>query len=144
MKRAIIIMIVSIHIAAAAAFTAANSDTDGGFDLSWNTVDGGGGESSGGAFTLAGTIGQADAPGSGAPLTGGGFEVIGGFWAGGGPAIPCPADITGDGQINVSDLLAVISAWGVCPGCPADINADGQVNVTDLLMVINGWGACAP
>ena len=26
-----------------------------------------------------------------------------------------PGDVTGDGQIDVSDLLAVLGAWGVCP-----------------------------
>lgn len=56
---------------------------------------------------------------------------------------PCPADITGDGAVNVSDLLAVINSWGPCPGCGADINGDGQVNVTDLLAVINSWGPCS-
>ena len=32
---------------------------------------------------------------------------------------PCPTsclgDVTGDGQVNVSDLLAVIAVWGACP-----------------------------
>jgi hypothetical protein len=58
---------------------------------------------------------------------------------------PCLADINNDGSVNVSDLLAVISAWGVCPipnNCPADINDDGTVNVADLLAVITSWGAC--
>ena len=57
------------------------------------------------------------------------------------------ADITGDGIVNVDDLLAVINSWGVCQPppapCPADIappTADGMVNVLDLLMVINQWG----
>lgn len=57
----------------------------------------------------------------------------------------CPADITGDGTVNVSDLLAVINAWGPCPKggvCPADITGDGTVNVSDLLAVINAWGPC--
>ncbi len=57
---------------------------------------------------------------------------------------PCPADVSNDGQVNVTDLLAVINAYGPCAGCPADINHDGQVNVTDLLAVINAWGPCAP
>ncbi len=59
----------------------------------------------------------------------------------GGPP-PCPADINGDGNVNVTDLLAVIGAWGACPGCPADINGDDVVNVTDLLAVIGAWGPC--
>lgn len=59
---------------------------------------------------------------------------------------PVIGDITGDGAINVPDLLAVIEAWGSCPAppqqCPADIapaGGDGAVNVTDLLAVINNW-----
>ncbi len=61
---------------------------------------------------------------------------------------PVPADINGDGHVNVIDLLAVINSWGACPAppaaCPADIapppSGDGMVNVADLLMVINNWG----
>lgn len=53
----------------------------------------------------------------------------------------CPADITGDAVVNVSDLLAVIEAWGGSSG-PADINQDGIVNVVDLLEVVGSWGDC--
>jgi hypothetical protein len=64
--------------------------------------------------------------------------------------MPCPADITDNGLVNISDLLAVISAWGPCMsgplGCPEDIapppNGDGVVGIGDLLAVISGWGAC--
>lgn len=64
------------------------------------------------------------------------------------PAGPvCPADINGDNQVGVSDLLAVINAWGACggtcpPACTGDINGDCSVGVTDLLTVINSWGPC--
>lgn len=54
---------------------------------------------------------------------------------------PCPSDITGDGVVNVNDLLAVISAWGSGSG-PADVTGDGFVNVNDLLAVISAWGPC--
>ena len=40
------------------------------------TVDGGGGTSKGGAFSLSGTAGQADA----GQMTGGSFTLSGGFW----------------------------------------------------------------
>lgn len=65
----------------------------------------------------------------------------------GGIPTPCPPDINGDNQVNVSDLLAVINGWGACPApcppnCPADVNDDCAVNVSDLLAVINAWGAC--
>ena len=53
------------------------------------------------------------------------------------PAIP--GDVNGDGMVNVTDLLAIMDAWGSCDGCPADLNDDGLVNVTDLLIVIGNW-----
>jgi len=53
----------------------------------------------------------------------------------------CPADTNGDGTVNVTDILAVVGAWGESGG-PADINGDGVVDVTDLLTVVNAWGAC--
>ena len=55
---------------------------------------------------------------------------------------PCPADITGDGVVDVLDLLAVLGAWGDCPGCPQDITGDGVVDVLDLLEVLAAWGPC--
>jgi uncharacterized repeat protein (TIGR01451 family) len=51
-------------------------------EIRWFTVDGGGGmTSSGGTFTVGGTIGQPDA---GTQMTGGVFIVTGGFWGSGG------------------------------------------------------------
>jgi len=47
----------------------------GPYDLSWNSIDGGGGLSSGGPYTLEGTIGQPDAGYS----SGGEYELMGGF-----------------------------------------------------------------
>jgi len=48
-----------------------------GFDLTWSTVDGGGGTSTGGVFSLQGTIGQPDA----GTLVGGSYTLQGGFWS---------------------------------------------------------------
>ena len=62
------------------------------------------------------------------------------------PPNTCPADIDHNGQVNVDDLLAVISAWGPCNNCPPDIHpppdGNNQVNVDDLLLVISSWGPC--
>jgi hypothetical protein len=62
----------------AALTTFARAQSGGRFDLSWSTIDGGGGTSSGGQFQLSGTIGQPDA----GTLTGGTFKLEGGFWSG--------------------------------------------------------------
>ena len=48
------------------------------YSIDWFTVDGGGGTSSGGIYSVSGTIGQPDA---GAPMTGGNFSITGGFWS---------------------------------------------------------------
>lgn len=42
----------------------------------------------------------------------------------------CDGDITGDGEVNVSDLLAVIADW------------DNPYTVADILAAIDGWGPC--
>jgi hypothetical protein len=47
------------------------------YTIDWFTLDGGGGQSSGGAYTLNGTIGQPDAGAS----SGGAYTLHGGFWA---------------------------------------------------------------
>ena len=54
----------------------------------------------------------------------------------------CGADTNCDGDVNVTDLLAVISSWGPCMSCDADVNSDDTVDVSDLLMVIDAWGSC--
>jgi hypothetical protein len=48
------------------------------YSIDWFTVDGGGGTSTGGVFTVTGTIGQPDA---GPTMTGGSFSLDGGFWS---------------------------------------------------------------
>ena len=51
----------------------------------------------------------------------------------------CAADVTGDGYVNVSDVLNIISAWGTPNG---DITGDNITNVSDLLVVIGDFGPC--
>ena len=48
------------------------------YSIDWFTIDGGGGVSASGDYTLSGTIGQPDATG---PTSGGNFSLTGGFWS---------------------------------------------------------------
>ena len=48
------------------------------YAIDWSKVAGGGGTSTGGVYSVSGTIGQPDA---GGPMTNGQYSVIGGFWA---------------------------------------------------------------
>ncbi len=59
-----------------------------------------------------------------------------------GPDAGCPADVTGDGTVDVVDLLAVLAAWGPCPDCPEDITGDDEVTVLDLIELLSAWGPC--
>jgi hypothetical protein len=76
-SRAMVLVTIVLLLAASTAL--ALSD----FDISWWTVDGGGGTASGGSYTLIGTIGQPDAE----VLTGGDYTLGGGFWGGGAAAV---------------------------------------------------------
>ncbi|MEE2819863.1 MAG: agmatine deiminase family protein [Planctomycetota bacterium] len=59
------------------------------------------------------------------------FEIIGGTLVG---------DVTGDGLINITDILVVMANWGPCFGnCPTDLNGDDQTGVSDLLIIISNW-----
>ncbi len=48
------------------------------YTIDWYKVAGGGGTSTGGTYSVSGTIGQPDASG---PMTGGSYSLTGGFWA---------------------------------------------------------------
>ena len=62
-----------IGLLAAATFAYAQS-----YSINWYIIDGGGGTSTGGVYSVSGTIGQHDA---GGPLTNGNYSLTGGFWA---------------------------------------------------------------
>jgi len=48
------------------------------YSVDWSKISGGGGTSTGGVYSVSGTIGQADASGA---MSGGNYSVTGGFWA---------------------------------------------------------------
>src|SRR5438477_7358738 len=79
------------------------------YAIDWLTLDGGGGASSGGSFTLTGTIGQPDT----GTLSGGNYSLQGGFW----PAIVLPS--TGEAPtllIQLSSASIVILWSPATPG----------------------------
>jgi hypothetical protein len=57
---------------------------------------------------------------------------------------PCPADCAspGDGNVNVTDLLALLAKWGMPGGGSCDTDGSGLVDVTDLLALLAAWGVC--
>jgi hypothetical protein len=122
--------------------------------IMWYKVAGGGGASTGGTFTLRGTIGQHDA---GPAMSGGTFSLTGGFWAGGDGGPGCPgnecgtSDYNGDGDFGTdADIEAFFAclAGNCCETCfcqGSDFNGDGDFgtdgDIEAFFRVLAG-GAC--
>ena len=129
--------IVGIALVAVLALTWSALAQTGALDVPWFSVDGGGGTSAGGDFTLDGTIGQPDA----GRLEGGDFAVQGGFIPG--VAVP-PAcgDLNGNGIIDVFDAIIDLQIIvGLIVPTEAqlrlgDVVRDGTVNVFDAILVL--------
>lgn len=69
----------ALVLGALAGVRPAAAQSDGPYDLSWNTLNAGATFSSGGPYVLGGTLGQADA----GVMAGGSYTLRGGFWKGG-------------------------------------------------------------
>ena len=100
-------------------------------EIDWYTIEGGGEMFSvGDGFELSGTIGQCDA----GVLTGGDFELVGGFWY-----RPAASDCNTNGIYDSQDIADCDgSAWcGDCDGnnlpdvCQGDYDHDGVFNPCD-------------
>jgi len=72
------------------------------YSIDWFTIDGGGGTSTGGVYSVSGTIGQPDA----GVLSGGSYSLIGGFWGAiipiqqeGGPTLYIQNQLNGTAKI---------------------------------------------
>src|SRR5437867_4467383 len=64
------------------------------YSIDWSTIDGGGGTSTGGVYSVSGTIGQPDAGGA---MTNGRYSVTGGFWA-----LPTAVQVTGAPTLTIA------------------------------------------
>ncbi len=60
---------------------------------------------------------------------------------------PCTGDLTGDEQVNIDDIFAVLGLWGNCPDpcppyCTGDLTEDCTVNIDDIFAILGLWGLC--
>jgi hypothetical protein len=55
-------------------------------------------------------------------------------------ATACPADLNGDGVVDVQDFLALLANWGGSGS--GDIDGSGEVDVQDFLLLLAAWGPC--
>src|SRR5262245_24716510 len=121
--------------AAAAILLSAASAMAQPYEISWYTVDGGGGaNSTGGTFSVAGTIAQPDASSFTTPMTGGSFTVVGGFWSIATPTCALPGDMDLNALRNgrdVQDFVDCILGTGSNCTC-ADTSGNGTVGLEDV------------
>ncbi len=114
----------------AALVSTATGQSSGQYELSWSTIDGGGGVSAGGTYIIRGTIGQPDA----AYSEGGSYELLGGFW----PAEPLCT-------VNFKDYAAFANFWRLTgSGMDADLYQDNTINERDLKVIADYWLCYCP
>lgn len=56
------------------------------------------------------------------------------------PEVACAADISGDNEVNIFDLLHVLEHWN--DGSCEDITRDLVVDIDDIMLVVTSWGTC--
>lgn len=77
------------------------------FNIDWFKIAGGGGASTGGVYSMSGTIGQPDA---GAPMTSGQYSVTGGFWA-----LPVAVQVVGGPTLTIVSAAPGLAAISWAP-----------------------------
>jgi hypothetical protein len=80
------------------------------YAVDWHTIDGGGGTSTGGVYSVSGTIGQPDA---GGPMTNGQYSVTGGFWA-----LPTAIQVSGAPTLTIVPATAGNATISWTPATP--------------------------
>jgi len=121
MKKIIVLLVLILNFPASADY-----------EINWFTIDGGGGRSSAGPYTLTGSIGQPDA----AYSSGGNYELLGGFWTGGPLCF-----------VNFEHFAKFANYWlETGTGLPADLYKDefNIVNGLDLQVFVDYWLCYCP
>ena len=136
MKRTVVIFHVALGTLTTTALLVAAGPPE--FEITRSTIDGGGVmRSSGGEYELSSTIGQPDA----GVMTGGDFELVGGFWF----ELP-PTDCNDDGIVGLLDHETFTSCLSGPNGgidaspCPCfDVDGDGDITMNDYSKLQAGF-----
>ena len=112
--------------ASLSGLVAAHAALAGPLQITWYTIDGGGGTITGGTLTLSSTIGQHDA----GVLTGGTFTLQAGFWPGPEPD-SCYPDCNNSGTLTIADFGCFQAAFASA-NMDADCNNSGTLTIADF------------
>jgi hypothetical protein len=93
------------------------------FAIDWFSVDGGGGTSTGGGYTLTGTTGQPDA----GKMSGGGYALEGGFWS-----IVSALPTESRPSVGVSLASGVVRIWWPLPATDYVLDQTSSFNGTPV------------
>jgi hypothetical protein len=112
------------------------------FQIDWYTIDAGGGDSSGGVFSLTGTIGQPDAGAS----AGGTFQCGGGFWGTSPAGSACYANCDGSTYSPVltpNDFQCFLNAYAASsPSANCDSSTGAPaLTPNDFQCFLNAYAA---
>jgi hypothetical protein len=90
------------------------------YSIDWHTMDGGGGTSTGGLFSVSGTIGQPDT----GVMSGGDYTVTGGYWS-----LFAVVQIPGAPwlSIELTDANTLMISWPA-PSTGFELEHNGSVN----------------
>jgi len=110
------------------------------FDLSWQTVSGGGARAVAGPYTLEGAVVQP----AGLAIAGD-YELQSGFLYGALARPALPGDVDGDCDVDVVDIMLVAAHWGAHAGDALydvwyDRDHDGDIDILDIMSVVAQWG----
>ena len=114
------------------------------YSIDWHTIDGGGGTSTGGVYSVSGTIGQPDA----GAMSGGNYSLTGGFWS-----LPSVVQTAGAPLLNISMTTTntALVHWpspsigfalqqntnGIASGNWSDVTAGVLDNGTSKYLIVN-------
>lgn len=117
--------VVLVLVAALSAFAVSRASAQN-YSIDWFTIDGGGGTSTGGVYSVSGTIGQPDA----GHMSGGNFTIDGGFWG-----IIAAVQSPGAPLLRVvlSSTNTVVVAWPA-PSTGFSLQQNSDLNTT-------AWGS---